>query len=150
VIWYCDASAVAKRYILEVGSRWFRQQISQHHLFTSVLALAEVPSALARRVRDGSVSTAEFHRCRNQFARHVQSHQYIFLPASMDLIEHAALLIYRRLLAAYDAVHLATALHYQRTSGADPNRFYFVTADRQLQRAAQAEGLQTEDPNDHR
>jgi predicted nucleic acid-binding protein len=100
-------------------------------------------------MRDGAISTIEFHRSRNHFARHIRTGQYTFLPATVDIIEQAALLIYRWPLAAYDAVHLATALHHLRTAGIDPGRFCFVTADRQLLRAAQAEGLQTENPTDH-
>lgn len=149
MIWYCDASAVVKRYVREVGSRWFRQQITQHHLLTSILAIAEVPAALARRMRDGTISTIEFHHSRTRFTRHLEAGQHTPLPATTDIIKQAVLLIYRRPLAAYDAVHLATALHYLRTTGIDPSRFCFITADGQLQRAAQAEGLQTENPNDH-
>ncbi len=77
------------------------------------------------------------------------SGQYVFLPASDEIIEYASQLIYRHPLAAYDAVHLATALDYLKTTGVNPNQFYFITADDQLERAAQAESLQTENPNDH-
>jgi len=64
------------------------------------------------------------------------------------LIEQAALLIYRTPLSALDAIHLATALRYRRSLG-QQSHFSFVTADDQLERAARAEGLQTENPNSH-
>jgi len=66
----------------------------------------------------------------------------------MELIKQAARLIYRAPLSALDAIHLATAVHYQKTLR-QQSRFYFVTADDQLERAAIAEGLQTENPNAH-
>ena len=149
MIWYCDTSALVKRYVQETGSRWFRQQLAQHRLLTSSLALAEVPAALARRERQGTISTFELLRGRNEFTRHWQKGQYVFLSVSLPLIKDASHLIYRQPLAAYDAVHLATALDYLKITGTDSNQFYFVTADAQLQRAAEAEGLQTENPNDH-
>jgi len=149
VIWYCDSSALVKRYVRETGSRWLRQQIARLQVFTSTLTLAETASALARRLRDGTLSTFEFHRGRTQFTRHLQASQYILCPASFEVIEQAALLTYRLPLAAYDAVHLATALQSLRAGGMDPGQFYFVTADDQLQRAAEAEGLKIENPNDH-
>ena len=149
MIWYCDSSALVKRYVQEIGSRWFRQQLAQHKLATSVLALAEVPGALARRERQGAISRFELLRGRNEFARHWQKGQYIVLPVYHDLVEHAARLIYQMPLAAYDAVHLTTALDYAKGFSINTTRFYFVTADVQLQRAAESEGLQCENPNDH-
>jgi hypothetical protein len=135
--------------VRETGSLWFRQSIGQHQLLTSVLAVAEIPAALARRKRDGTLSAFEFHRSRTQFARHLRAGQYALLPATLDVIEQAALLTYRLPLAGYDAVHLATALRCLGAGGADESQFYFLTADDQLQHAAEAEGLKTENPNGH-
>lgn len=149
MIWYCDSSAVVKRYVREIGSRWFRQEVAKHRVLTSALAVAEVPAALARRLRDGTLSTFEFHRSRAQLTNHLQTFQHTLLPATIDVIKQAPLLIYRMPLAGYDAVHLATALHYLRTVVVDRSQFYFVTADNQLQRAAEAEGLNAENPNKH-
>ena len=149
MIWYCDTSALVKRYVQETGSRWLRQQLAQHRLLTGTLALAEVPAALARRERQGTISTFELLRGRNEFTKHWRRGHYIFLPVSFSLIEDASYLIYRQPLAAYDAVHLATALDYLKITGVSSNQLYVLTADVQLQRAAQPEGLQTENPNDH-
>ena len=149
MIWYCDSSALVKRYVRENGSRWFREQISHHHLATSVLAIAEIPAALSRRQRDGTLSIFEFYRSRLQLTHNLQAGQYTLLPSTLYVIEQAALLIYRHPLAGYDAVHLATAIHHLRTGGIDANQFYFLTADLQLHRAAEAEGLKTENPNNH-
>ena len=147
MIWYCDSSALVKRYVRETGSRWFRAQVSQHQLLTCTLAIAEIPAALARRKRDGTISAFEFHRSRTQLTRHLQARQYELLPATLSVIEQAALLTYRLPLAGYDSVHLAAGLNYLRTTGAAPHQFCFLSADDQLQRAAEAEGLSTENPN---
>ena len=149
MIWYCDSSALVKQYVREVGSQWFRHQKGQHHLVSSVLAIVEIPSALARRTRDGSISAFEFHRGRLQFTRHLQLGHYRLIPADIEVIELAALLTYRLPLTAYDAVHLASALHYLHDSATDIDQICFVTADSQLQSAAESEGLKSENPNGH-
>jgi predicted nucleic acid-binding protein len=94
-------------------------------------------------------SQYEFFRNRNQFNQHLKALHYAILPITQLAIDHAVTLIYRYPLAAYDAVHLANSLDYRQTNVVTPNRFYFITADEQLQRAAEAEGLQAENPNDH-
>lgn len=149
MIWYCDSSALVKRYVRETGSQWLREQVSQSKLLTSSLAVAEIPAALARRKRDGTISAFEFHRSRTHLTRHLQAGQYVLLPAALDVIEQAALLTYRLPLTGYDAVHLATALSYLQAAGAEASQFCFLTADDQLLNAAQSEGLRTENPNDH-
>jgi len=149
MIWYCDSSALVKRYVNEQGSSWFRQQLSQHDLLVSELAVAEIASTLARRKRQGTISDFEFHSGRGQFARHLQAGQYAFLQTNRRTVNQAAILIYRYPLVAYDAIHLAAALIHWQTGGIIPNQFCFVTADDQLRAAAEASGLQTENPNDH-
>jgi len=47
VIWYCDASALVKRYVLEEGSRWFRRQVDNHTVLISHITVVEVHAALA-------------------------------------------------------------------------------------------------------
>lgn len=98
-------------------------------------------------MRDGTISTFEFHRGRLQFIHHLHLGQYKLVPVSTEVIELASLLIYRLPLSAYDAIHLASALHYLRGSGSDIDQFYFVTADNQLQAAAESEGVKTQNPN---
>ncbi len=149
MIWYCDTSALVKRYIREANSQWLRRQLNRHRLITSVLTIAEVAGTFGRRHRQGTISRFELYRDRGQFNRHLQADLYLVLPATREIVDQAAKLIYDHPLAAYDSVHLATALDYLKTAGINPKQFYFITADDQLQRAAEAEGLQTENPNDH-
>lgn len=149
MIWYCDSSALVKRYVSETGSRWLRQQVGKHRLSSSVIVIPEVASALARRHRQGTLSLYAFYRDRALFDHRLRTNQYLLLLPTLTIIDQAADLIYRHPLAAYDAVHLATALDYLAASGTAPKQFFFVTADDQLQRAAAAEGLPTENPNAH-
>lgn len=149
MIWYCDTSALVKRYIREASSVWFRQQLSRHQLITSVLTVAEIAATFGRRYRQGTISRFELYRDRGQFNNHLRDDLYSVLPTTRDIVDQAAKLIYLHPLAAYDAVHLATALDYLKITDTDSKQFYFITADEQPQRAAEAEGLQIENPNDH-
>ena len=60
--YYFDTSALAKRYVVEVGSSWVQGIVTQQSgqtNYTSVLTQPEIVSALQRRVREG---TLEGHR----------------------------------------------------------------------------------------
>lgn len=149
MVWYCDTSALVKRYLKEPGSIWFRSQCGRQQLLTSTLTIAEIAAAFGRRQRQGALLKFEVYHSRNQFRKHLETTQYSFLPSTDEIIQHAAQLIGRQPLAAYDAVHLASAVDYLKTVGLNSKQFYFITADVQLQRAAESEGLQTENPNDH-
>lgn len=149
MIWFCDTSALLKRYLHEIGSKWFRFQISQHRLVASAITVVEMPSAMARRHRQGSIPIFEMYRGRVQFDRHAKTNAYEFFPVTDDILKLATQLVYRHPLFAYDAVQLATAIDYLRNRNASATQFCFVTADKQLQRAAESEGLQTENPNDY-
>jgi len=149
MVWYCDTSALMKRFLKEPGSAWFRGQCGRQQLLTSALTVAEMAAAFGRRQRLGTLLKFDAYHSRSQFRQHLKTDQYLFLVVSAEVIEDAARLIYRHPLAAYDAVHLATAVNYLKTTGSNPNQFCFLTADDQLQHAAEAEGLQTENPNDH-
>jgi len=64
--YYLDASALVKRYVDEVGSDWLRTIIAFTRpllLFTSRMTIVEVISAFARRVREGSLSSAGLLSC---------------------------------------------------------------------------------------
>jgi predicted nucleic acid-binding protein len=54
--YYFDTSALAKRYVAEVGSSWVQDicaQQSGQTIYTSVLTQPEIVSALQRRMREG-------------------------------------------------------------------------------------------------
>ena len=72
------------------------------------------------------------------------------LSVHREIIERAGQLTMLYPLRAYDAVHLATALHTaMRLSEVDLPAPVFVSADETLLTAARAEELRAENPNDH-
>jgi len=151
-IYYMDASAVVKRYVNEVGSGWVRAAVSPASaplLFTSRMTLAEVISAFARRLREGSLTAAEFGLARDIFCGDCLK-EYQVMPPTVAVVELACILLERYPLRAYDATHLATALTAQQflASQSYPS-LVFLSAHDRLIGAASAEGLAVDNPNLH-
>jgi len=149
MIWYCDSSAVVKRYVREGGSLWLRREVSKHDLLISQITPVEVYAALAVKQRTGYLPLFNYYKARKDFAEHISHKQYLIWPVSEAIFQMAATLVGRHPLRAYDAIQLATALDYLKTRAPDRARFRFLTADDQLERAAQADGLKTDNPNRH-
>jgi len=78
--YYFDTSALAKRYIVEVGSAWVQAIVTQQSgqtIYTSVLTQPEIVSALRRRVREGLLEAPEAERLAQQVLEHMtQSYTY--------------------------------------------------------------------------
>ena len=150
--YYLDASALVKRYVDEVGSDWLGTIVAPAQpalLFTSRMAIIEVISAFARRVRDGSLTSDEFATARDAFRGDCLS-EYQIMPPTVIVIDLACALLERHPLRAYDATHLATALGAQQFLVAqDYLPLIFLSADDRLNRAASAEGLAVDNPNYH-
>lgn len=151
-IYYLDTSALVKYYVNEVGSDWLREIINAVQpplLFASRMIIVEVMSAFARRGRDGSLTQEELTFARNAF-RGDCLNRFQIMPPTMTVIDLACSLLERKPLRAYDAAHLATALHAQRFLMAKgyPN-LVFLSADDRLNEIALAEGLVVDNPNRH-
>ncbi len=63
------------------------------------------------------------------------------------IVDESLRLTFAHTLRAYDAVQLASAL--TAITSFDKSRFVFITADSDLETAARAEGLQTDNPLGH-
>jgi predicted nucleic acid-binding protein len=150
--YYLDASALVKRYVDEVGSDWLRQLVDPARdtaMFTSQMTIIEVISALARRMREGSLTHQAFATSRDAFWGDC-FREYSIIPPSQSLVELACVLLEGHQLRAYDATHLATALSVQQyLDSEDYPSLIFISADAQLNRAAVDEGLAIENPNEY-
>lgn len=156
--YYLDASAAVKYYILEPGSQWVRKLVDAldvfdgSHLHTVFLAdpsIVECAAAfsvlhrvrrITRRTRDGAFET---------FTKQITSGRYGLIPVATGDFRNAAQLTQRHPLKAYDAVQLAVALRQSRALALVERSLIFVSGDRTLLAAAQAEGLATDNPFDH-
>jgi predicted nucleic acid-binding protein len=57
--YFVDTSALVKRYIAEIGSQWmvsWTESVTNNVIVVSEIAYVEIRSAIARRVREGSLS----------------------------------------------------------------------------------------------
>ena len=151
--YFLDASAVVKRYAVEAGSAWLLSitDVAAHTIFLAELTLAEVAAALAskQRARHG-ITMEERDRALSRFLQDCDE-RFLLMQVDRHVIELAVDLTQRRRLRGYDALQLATALTANRDlieGGLPP--LIFVASDENLLTAAQAEGLPTDNPLDHR
>ena len=157
-LYYLDASAAVKYYVLEPGSQWMRELIDAqdafddshlHAVFLSDPSIVECAAAfsvlhrtkrITRRTRDGAFEA---------FNQHIASGRYGLLTVVTADFRNAARLTQRHPLKAYDAVQLAVALRQNRALALVERSLIFVSGDKTLLLAAQAEGLATDTPFDH-
>lgn len=150
--YFFDSSALVKRYAQETGTSWvtgIADPQTNNLLYLVRLTAVEVTAALARRRRGKSLSPSDAASALAQF-NHDLINQYRVIEVSPQLLNTAARLADQYALRGYDAVQFATSLtlHTQRQAMGLPD-LILVSADTELNVAAQAEGLQIENPNDH-
>lgn len=153
---YLDSSALVKYYIPEAGSVWMRELIDarigeqewEHEISTSQLTVVEAAAAVEKRRRMKEIG--QNHRVRTLARLSMDYRQrYAIARVGDAIIELAVDLTSRHPLRAYDAVQLATALRLNQTLCR--NRLpplIFVSADRMLCQAAEAEGLAAVNPGE--
>jgi hypothetical protein len=153
-VYFFDSSAIVKNYISEVGSTWLRgiiNAVPSHELYISRLANVEVIAAITRRARGGSVTAIDATNFVAQFKQHLVT-DFRVLEVSLPLILQAVALTENHGLRGYDALQLASALtinHRLLSLGLTTLSFTFVSADDELNSAAQTEGLVVDNPNSH-
>jgi uncharacterized protein len=82
-----------KRYVHEQGSVWVHEvtaSASGHLIHISLLTIAEIASALARRHRDGSLSTSERDRLFGAFLVDC-ARSYLLLRVEEEVIQNTVL-----------------------------------------------------------
>jgi predicted nucleic acid-binding protein len=150
--YFLDTSALIKRYVDEVGSDWVQTTLSVQpspSIIVVHLAIVEVTSALMRRVREGTLTPAEYAQVQNAF-RSDCLREYEIVTAVGDVIDQANCLLENHPLRAYDAVHLAAAeIANQRLVANNLAPLIFISADHRLNDAASTEGLAVDNPNHH-
>jgi predicted nucleic acid-binding protein len=138
MILYVDASALVKRYVVELGSSEVSDAISRAQIIgTSLLSRAEVEAALAHAVRVNALTQEEalasLQVFRNEWPDlvRVQVTEMVVARAGAFAWEHG--------LRGHDAVHLAAASGWQDALG---ERVTFGTFDKQLWTVAGSVGLE--------
>lgn len=148
--YYFDTSALIKQYVNEAGSDWVRQLFSPEHahlFLTCRLTMPEIYSAFARRLREGSVTMTSYTTNVRAFESDVVT-IYRILELTPAVIQDVRYLLERHPLRANDAVQLASALIANRLLiAANLTPLQFLSADERLIQAANAEGLNYDNPN---
>lgn len=106
---FFDASALVKRYVREVGSAKVTRLLRDDAVAVSRLSEIEVVSALARRVREGALTTAERDRALVAFERDLS--RFIVVELTAPVVGRARELLQRHALRSADALQAASGLH---------------------------------------
>jgi predicted nucleic acid-binding protein len=133
---YCDASALAKLFLPEVGSEPLNALLAgRDDVLVSDLAITEVASALGRRTRDGALTRQAARRIHNGILATLGEGAF----RRVDLLESSHRQAERQLLANAEPLRAADALHLALATGAGAATV--LTYDRAMARAAQTLGL---------
>jgi uncharacterized protein len=155
--YYLDASALVKYYVPERGSQWVIDLLDSRGpddntapvAVTTLLSSVEGACAMERAVRMGRLDTASRDIARRRLLLDMR-HRFRVVGVDSDLVARASELAQIYPLRAYDAVHLATALHLNTLlEQARLPACVLVSADEDLLEAARGEGLAAENPNEH-
>ena len=149
---FFDSSALVKRYAREPGSAWVRgltQPKATHTVYIVRITAVEITSAITRKLRGGLLSPAQAGASLGHLRRHL-NHRYAILDLAPGLADDAMRIGAAHGLKAYDAVQFAAALAVRQLyQAAVSSPVTLVSADRDLNAAAIAEGLTVDDPNNH-
>lgn len=154
--YFFDSSAAVKNYINETGTNWVKSifaSIPQTEILMASITEAEVVAAFARRrkgktltVIDASIAISQF---RTDFSK-----DFSTVETVPKVISQAVYLADKHTLRGYDAVQLSSALEiYTKLINFkvdfSSSTFTFVSADNELNSAANIEGLTVENPNNY-
>jgi predicted nucleic acid-binding protein len=148
---FLDSSALVKRYVDETGSLWLRSLVGAstgNRLAIASLTAVEVVSAITRRQRSGTISSADAALLVNAFRADLAA-MYRVVDVSAPLIARAMSLAETHGLRGSDAIQMAAALEVYTDSLVLVLPFNLISADAELNAAAATEGLTVDDPNRH-
>jgi uncharacterized protein len=148
-IYFIDTSALVKRYIDEVGSKWILEVLNpalENEIFVAAITSVEIIAAITRRSRGSSLDSADALEACNQFKIDLQT-EYQVIEITENIIHSGIMFAESHGLRGYDAVQLAAG-HAVNSLCISNNLapIIFVSADNELNKAAANEGLIVENP----
>ena len=150
--YFFDSSALVKRFIRETGTAWVMslwRPSAGHAIYAARLTEVETCAALARRHKGNKLTVAQFHKSLKRLRRDFTGRLAVGATTEGVVLE-ALRLAETHALRGYDALQLAFALEANRRRvQRQLPPLTLVSADTDLNQAAQAEGLAVEDPNNH-
>jgi predicted nucleic acid-binding protein len=137
-VWaYFDTSALAKRYVDEIGRREVLRLLRRHDCVTSAVLSVELRSALRRRVSEGTVDSARMPEILKRIA--ADRAYWTLVEVGTDVLAAAETLVAIHPLRTLDAIHVASAQLFAARVSAP--KFVFVSADARQTDAAAAVGM---------
>ena len=150
--YYCDSSALVKRYANETGSLWVRgltDPQAGNDIFIAHITGIEVVAAIARKTRMGDISEPDAAAAIRTFKSHFTTEYQIALMTT-GIVDRAMELAEKHRLRGYDATQLASALSvHAELAASGVSQLGFVSADANLNTVARAENLSVQNPNDY-
>jgi predicted nucleic acid-binding protein len=150
--YFLDSSALVKRYAAEAGTAWVTGLIAPaagNLIYVARITGVETVAAIARKQKGNLLSAVDASTALTTLRKELTGLFFVgevtaaLLTAAMDLAEKYAL-------RGYDAVQLAVALEANRERLQQKLApLILVTADKELLVAGAAEGMATDDPNNH-
>jgi uncharacterized protein len=150
-VYFVDSSALVKRYLVETGSIWLENLLSQpsNDILIAEITQVEVIAAITRRGRSTSISPQDATKACNRFKADVSS-EYQVASLTSTMISSAILQAETHALRGYDAIQLAIALEVNGVALANGLlALTFISADNELNKVALAAGLMVDNPNNH-
>ncbi len=151
MVLFLDSSALAKRYVRERGSAWVNARtdpLAGNDIYVASIAHVEVVSAIRRRQLAGTISpesaAAILKEVHDDFTR-----QYVVAGLTPALVARAVFLAEIHALRSGDALHLAAALEVRANAFLLGVSLTLVSADGELNAAAESERLHSENPEVH-
>ncbi len=149
-LFWLDASALAKRYVNEVGTlqvNYFFSRVEPVDMFCLLEGIGEVTSILVRRKNSGKLTLADAQLAAKEFHSEIsQRNEVEKVHHTTDQVAASWGLIEKHSINSTDAIILRCALDRAAELRADENGLVLLSADDRLLRAAQAEGLPTFNP----
>jgi uncharacterized protein len=133
---FFDSSALAKRYVEEVGSDRVQDILSSASSLTiSVLCISEIVSALCRRRRERKLSKQQYFDAKEALFTDIEDMSVIHLTD--QVIARAIDILEKWPLRSSDSLHIAAAAEW--------SAHLFVSADERQCTAAREYGLNVEE-----
>ncbi len=144
-----DTSALSRYYNRDRGAEWMvARMTSGAAIYISAFTLIELAAAIARRGKASARTQRQAKRMLDRLDKDAASFRVLAIEQSV--LDRAMVLARSGSVRGADAVQLATALQLAeivaQAGGSPP---VFVCADRELNAAAEANGLSVENPDDH-
>ena len=150
--YFFDSSGLVKRFAPEIGSEFvlsLMRPSAKNRFYAARITEVEVCAALMRRQKGKSISANQANKALKRLKRDFPI-RFTYIAVSENVIVEALRLTELYALRGYDAVQLASALEANKerlSLGLTP--LVLVSADNELNIAAQKEGLTFENPNTH-